>query len=325
MIHTKAKRKPTSRAKKRPPRKPALAQDTRHKKIPFGSHIQELRRRVYYVAISIVLFGCFTYAIERKLIDWLIAPAGDQKFIYTSPAGGLDFLFRVVVYGGLVFSLPVIIYNVLRFIQPLISSTSNRFIVLGTLASAVLGIIGMVFGYFIGLPTALHLLFNQFVNVQVQPLVTIQSYLSFVIVYMVGSALLFQLPLIVILINRIRPLKPRSLMRYQRWVILISFIMASLMNPSPNLLSQVMIAGPIILSYQLAILIVMYLNRDQSAAKPKRLPGTVQKLYEQDQAAQEQRNQRLPTLKPINDSPAINLSAPTPSRNVLDSPGTDTL
>lgn len=314
VTRTKVKKKSTSQAKRKRAQ-PRL--ETHHVKSPFVEHIQELRRRLYFVALSIIAFGALTYGIQRRLIDALIAPAGDQQFIYTSPIGGLDFLFRICIYGGLIFSIPVVLYNALRFIQPLMTKATNRFILLGTAASAVLGLIGMAFGYFIGLPAALHLLFNQFVNVQVQPLVTIQSYFSFVMVYMVGSALLFQLPLIILMINHIRPLKPKTLFRYERWVILLSFIMASILNPSPNLLSQVFIAGPIILSYQVAIGIVAYMNRT-----PKRKPHP---LHEQDIAKQTDRQSILPELKPLNDVPAISLQRPTPSRNVLDTSSGDAI
>lgn len=312
VTRAKTRRKPKSQAKRRA--QPRHHGDTVR---PFAIHINELRRRLYYIALSIVGFGIFTYAIERRLIDALIAPAGDQKFIYTSPIGGLDFLFRVCIYGGLILSVPVVLYNILRFAQPVLTKATNRFIVFGTIASAILALAGMAFGYFIGLPAALHLLFNQFVNVQVQPLVTIQSYFSFVLVYMVGSALLFQLPLIILLINHIKPLKPKKLLHYERWVILLSFIMASILNPSPNLLSQVFIAGPIILSYQFAIGIVAYLNRGHNRA--------VDELYKQDVAKQTDRQSLLPTLQPLDDIPALDLQTPSPNRNVLDTPKTDTL
>lgn len=312
MTRTKRKTPTSSRTKRRA--QPKHQADTVR---PFVTHIHELRRRVYYVALSIVGFGIFTYGIERRLIDWMIAPAGDQQFIYTSPIGGLDFLFRVCIYGGLILSVPVALYNILRFVQPMLSKASNRFIIFGTFASAVLGLIGMAFGYFIGLPAALHLLFNQFVNVQVQPLVTIQSYFSFVLVYMLGSALLFQLPLIILLINHIKPLKPKRLFHYERWVILISFVMASILNPSPNLLSQVFIAGPIILSYQVAIGIVWYLNRPVRHMKDT--------LYKQDLEKQSSRQSRLPTLKPLDDAPALDLHTPTPNRNVLDTSNAETV
>jgi sec-independent protein translocase protein TatC len=232
---------------------------------PFIHHLQELRRRLYYIAASVLLWGCAAYAIEHHIVDLLLRPAHGEHFIYTTPGGGIDFLFRICAYTGLVFSIPVIVYNVLRFLEPVIDASSRRFILWGSFVSGLLALGGMAFGYFLGLPQALHFLLNQFTTIQIQPLVTIQSYLGFVIIFMVGSSLLFQLPLILLFINRIKPLKPRRLLHYERWVILTAFILGGIMNPSPNILSQLIIAGPFVLMYQVGIILIALINRRKPA------------------------------------------------------------
>jgi len=153
------------------------------------------------------------------------------------------------------------VYQVLKYIEPLIKKESSHFIAYGSLVSGILAIGGMVFGYFIGLPNALHFLLHQFTTQQIRPLVTIQSYMAFVSVYMLGSALLFQAPLILLFINRIKPLKPSGLLKGERWVILISFVGAGLMNPTPNVFAQLLVAGPLILMYQVGIVLIWLVNR----------------------------------------------------------------
>jgi len=232
--------------------------------IPFAEHLQELRRRFYYVAGSVIFWGCVIYSIQQHVVNALLRPARGEHFIYTTPGGGIDFLFRICLYGGLVLSLPVIVYQLLRFFEPLVNHASRSFVAAGCIVSAVLALAGVIFGYYIGLPAALHFLLHQFTTVQIQPLVTIQSYLGFVIVYMVGSALLFQLPLLLIFINRIKPLQPERLLHYERWVILAAFVLAGLMNPTPNILSQLLIAGPFIIMYQVGIAIIALINRNRT-------------------------------------------------------------
>ena len=251
---------------------------TAHTKLPFIEHAYELRRRLYYVIISVLLWGAAIYTVQQHVVNALLRPAHGQHFIYTSVGGGVDFLFRISLYGGIILSLPVIVYNGLRFLEPLITHNSRSFIYLGSFISGILALVGIVFGYYIGLPAALHFLLHQFTTIQIQPLVTIQSYLHFVIVYMVGSALLFQLPLFLIFINRIKPLKPKRLLHYERWVILAAFVLAGLMNPTPNILSQLLIAGPFIVMYQVAILLIAVINRARRSAQ-------VQHLVEQDRLA----------------------------------------
>jgi sec-independent protein translocase protein TatC len=257
--------------------------------LPFIEHAYELRRRIYYIVASTVIWGSAAYVVQEHIVSVLLKPSRGEKFIYTTPGGGIDFLFKICLYTGLIFSLPVIVYNLLRFIEPLIARASKRFIAYGAIASGVLAIAGMVFGYYIGLPSALHFLDHQFTTVQIKPLVTVQSYLQFVIVYMVGSAMLFQLPLILLFINRIKPLSPRRLFHYERWVILIAFVLSGLMNPTPNLISQLFIAGPFIAMYQLGIGLIAFINRHPN----------INSLYKQDIAAQASRSAKVAGLKPV--------------------------
>lgn len=239
---------------------------------PFVEHLHELRRRIYFIVIGVLLFGGLAYSIQQHIVYYLLRPAKGQQFIYTSPGGGIDFLFKVCLYCGLVISTPVIVYNVLGFIEPLITNASKRFLALSSLTCGVLALAGVAFGYFIGLPSALHFLFHQFTTIQIKPLVTIQSYLSFVIAYLMGSALLFQLPVILVCINRIKPLKPSKLLGYERWVILAAFVLAGLMNPSPNLLSQLIVAVPFIMMYQVGILLIAFINRPRSTKTARPVP-----------------------------------------------------
>lgn len=248
----------------------------------FREHLRELRRRVFFVALSVIFWSLGAYAIQQSIVKILLKPSHGQSFVYTSPIGGIDFLFRVSLYTGLIFSIPVVIYNLFKFLSPLMKRESSHFTALVTTASTILALAGIIFGYFVGLPTALHFLLQQFTTGQIKPLITIQSYMSFVMVYMVGAALMFQVPLIVIFINRIKPLKPQSLFHYERWVILLAFVLSGLMNPTPNLLDQLIVAGPIILMYQVSIAMVALINR------PK-WPKLAYALFEQDLQRQAER------------------------------------
>ena len=248
-------------------------------KIPFIEHLYELRRRVFYIALSVGVWATGAYFVQQHIVAALLKPASHQQFIYTSVGGGIDFLFRVCVYTGIVCSIPIIVFQILKYLEPLIKRDAMRFIGLGSLASGVLAVAGMAFGYFVGLPAALHFLLHQFTTDQIHPLLTIQSYMSFVTLYMLGSALLFQLPLILILINRIKPLKPKKLLHMERWVILTAFVLGGIMNPSPRIQDQILLAGPMIITYQIGIIIIWLSNRQ------KRRPPYVAGLLEQDQAA----------------------------------------
>jgi len=225
------------------------------------------------------------YGLEQKLIAVLLRPSHGQHFIYTSPMGGVNFLFGVCLDIGLVVATPVIIYQLLAFVQPLMKDTTRRFLLTASTIAGFVALFGLAFGYYIGLPSALNFLLHQFTSVQVRPLITIQAYIQFVALYLFGSALMFQLPLILICINRIKPLKPSSLFKYERHLIIGAFIVAFIMNPTPNIIDQLLVVLPIIITYQFGIAIIWLINHGKN-------PDHIYSLREQDAQRQAERASR---------------------------------
>ncbi len=128
----------------------------RREKLPLVEHLKEFRRRLFYVAACVAVGAALAYVLERQLIDILLRPSHGQNFIYTSPLGGINFLFSICLYVGLIVATPVIIYQLLAFLQPLMRGTSRRFLLASAGLTGLVAASGVVFGYFIGLPSALH-------------------------------------------------------------------------------------------------------------------------------------------------------------------------
>jgi sec-independent protein translocase protein TatC len=306
-----------TKAKKPAKQRLAKAKSAPREKLPLIDHLKELRRRLFYVAACVAVGSAVAYGLERKLIEVLLRPSHGQDFIYTSPMGGMNFLFSVCLDLGLVVATPVIIYQILAFIQPLMRDTTRKFLLFASGATGVVAVLGVLFGYFIGLPQALHFLLHQFVTVQVKPLITIQSYMQFVAIYLFGSALMFQLPLILLFINRIKPLTPGTLFKYERHLIAAAFVVAFIMNPTPNVVDQLLVVLPIIVTYQLGIGLVWLSNRGS------RKPEWLTQLREQDAQRQAERASRplepfvisgLPQVpeEPEAEEPVPEAAEPTP-------------
>ena len=117
------------------------------------------------------------------------------------------------------------------------------------------------------------------------------AYLSFVTVYMLGAALMFQVPLILICINRIKPLNPKTLFHHERWAILFAVVIGGIMNPTPNLFDQLFVVGPIIATYQVGILFI-YLHNHTSRHKRR-----TKAMLAKDTELQAERQKRLATLQ----------------------------
>lgn len=275
---------------KRKSLRPELAADAT---LPFIEHVYELRRRLVHITASVLLCSVLAYFVQQQIVGFLLRPSHGQQFIYTSPGGGINFLFSICMYVGIAASIPVIVYHMLGFFAPLIRIQTRQLLVRYSLISGVLAIVGFCFGYFLGLPAALHFLSNQFTTKQIHALFTLQEYMNFLMIYLLGSALLFQLPLILLFINRIRPLKPGKLLGAERYVIVAAFVIAMIMTPTTDIFNQSIIALPIILMYNLSVLLVW------RAARNPRRPERIAELLEHDQMIQAGRLQQPRTPLPI--------------------------
>lgn len=221
----------------------------------FGDHLQELKGRLFWVAISFVVFSAMAYPKFQLIVDLLKKPLGEQKLYYLTPAGGFSFMIKICMYVGMVGMLPVVIYHLYKFIAPVMRKNRARNLLSYTVVSIVLAVLGMVFAYSVSLPAAMKFLTGFSVG-KIDAMLTIDAYLSFVFAYLIAGAVLFQLPLIMLIVNSITPLKPKALMNYQRHIIVGSFVAAAILSPTPDVVNQTLLAAPMIVMYQLGILVI---------------------------------------------------------------------
>lgn len=229
-------------------------------------HLHELRARLFWIVLALILAGSASYLIQDQIMRVLMHPLGGQRLVYLTPIGGFNFIFKVSLYFGLGVILPVIIYHLYRFLEPLMPVKRKRSVVFYILASFFLAIGGACFAYFGSLPAALHFL-TGFSIQNVTAMLTVDSYLNFIITYVLGFAALFQIPLILMIINTIRPIPPKKLMGFQRFVVLAAFILAAVISPTPDITNQTILAVPIILMYQIGVLLVWFQNRAKRSRK----------------------------------------------------------
>lgn len=124
------------------------------------------------------------------------------------------------------------------------------------IGSFLLLVAGILFGYLVAVPSALTFLYG-FADAYIDASLTAESYLNFIIAYTIGIGLVFQIPLILLLINSIKPLTPGGLMKSERWIILGSVIVAAVITPTPDPINQLIVAGPVIIVYQIGVIIIL--------------------------------------------------------------------
>lgn len=225
---------------------------------PFSEHVRELRQRLIYTFAALFIGSIVGYAMHERIFSLITRPL-HQKLYYTTPTGGFNAIIKISILFGVIVAVPVFVYQLGKFLSPAFKHHSIRAFRIAFL-SVILAVLGVLFAYYLSLPAALHFLANIDTN-NFQSLITINEYLNFAFAYVAGFALLFQLPLVLLFINRIKPQKPGRLMRYQGWVILVSFIVAAVLTPTPDPINQAIMALPIILLYQLSVGFIWFVNR----------------------------------------------------------------
>lgn len=226
---------------------------------PFIEHLHELRTRLVWSALALAVGGGISFALHEKLLALIQKPLGETLY-YTSPTGGFNFAFKMSLTFGVVLALPVLVYHLLKFFTPLIGHVRKLYILTYLLWSLDLAYFGVLFAYFVSLPAALKFLTN-FGGANIQALITADEYFSFALAYIGGFAVLFQLPLIILFINRIHPLTPSKMMGAQRYIVVGSFIVAAILTPTPDPFNQLIMALPIVLLYQVSVILVWLINR----------------------------------------------------------------
>jgi len=224
---------------------------------PFREHLTELRSRLLWILISLFLGSLIGYWYKDLLLSLLLQPLHKPVF-YSSPTGAFEFVFKICLFFGMVVSLPVILYHGIKFLEPMLPPKKHLSLARMVLASCILMILGISFAYFLSLPTALHF-FNEFSSKQVQSLISTDEYLSFIMNYLLGFGIIFQLPLLLFLVNQITPLTVSWLLQQERYVIIISFVIGLLLTPDP--LNQTIMALPLIFLYQISIICIWMVNR----------------------------------------------------------------
>lgn len=230
-----------------------------------AEHLNELRLRLMVVIAVLIGSSLLGYLLHERLLHILLSPL-DAPLYYQTPGGGFSLLIQISLVFGLLLTTPVALYQILRFVEPALPEHSERWILAILVASLVLATAGAALALGVSLPLALHFL-GEFGNGAVQPLIQADAYMSFVLTFVGGFALLFQLPLVLLVINQLHDLSPRMLLGRLRWVILGAFVGAAILTPTPDMVSQSLLALPIIGLYLLGIALVAAM-----AHSAKRLP-----------------------------------------------------
>ena len=233
-------------------------------KMPFTEHLEELRHRliICFVAVGIGFVICYFFAkqifevLMRPLIQ--VMPSGEKLVFTALPEAFITYL-KVALLAGIGLASPVIIYQFWRFIAPGLYHRERSALLPIVLFSTLFFLGGALFGYFVVFPFGFKF-FIGFASDNIRALPSIREYLKFATKLLFAFGLIFELPLFSFFLARLGLVNAELLRKKQKYAILIIFVVAAILTP-PDVVTQIMMAGPLLLLYELSIWIAKVFAR----------------------------------------------------------------
>ncbi|MDM8524951.1 twin-arginine translocase subunit TatC [Desulfococcaceae bacterium HSG8] len=226
-------------------------------KIPFTSHLEELRERLIVCLVAVGIGFCISYGFKEKLFEILMQPLiavmgkGD-KLIFTGLPEAFFTYLKVALLSGVMLGAPVILYEFWMFVAPGLYTKEKRALFPIIFLSSVFFIGGSLFGYFIVFPFGFEF-FLGFANENIQALPSMREYLGFSSKLLLAFGIVFELPLVITFLARLGIVSVDFLKKNRKYALLLFFIGAAILTP-PDVVTQVMMALPLMLLYEISII-----------------------------------------------------------------------
>ncbi len=225
----------------------------------FFQHLGELRRALIVCAAAVLLGAMAGFYFHQPLLSLLRSQIQkDVQFVIVSPAEGFTAVVRMSILIGLFLAVPVVLREIFWFIGPALERWQRRALIPIIVLSYVLFLGGVAFAYFLLLPLGLQFLIG-FTPEGIQPMLSIDRFVGFASVLIFSTGLIFQVPIIMLVLSVFRIVQRALLVAQRRYAVLISFIVAAVITPSVDIMTQSLLAGTLIVLFELG-LVLMWLG-----------------------------------------------------------------
>ncbi|NPV54116.1 MAG: twin-arginine translocase subunit TatC [Firmicutes bacterium] len=218
-------------------------------------HLEELRARIINAVVAVLAASCLVYL----KVDWILAaitrPVGSLVFL--SPAEAFVVRIKLALVGGAILAGPVILFEAWRFAAPALTPAEARQALLFLPAAFVAFFVGAAFSLLVAFPVAMKFLMK-FATPQLIPMISIGEYVSFAVLLTVSLGLVFEMPLAILLLTRLGLVTPRGLAARRRYVILGVFVVAAVITPTVDMISQVLVAAPLWALFEIGVLLARF-------------------------------------------------------------------
>lgn len=239
-------------------------QGSTEKYLTLFEHLQELRHRVVISALAVIAGLAVSAYFGEDIIDFLKEPAEKRvdniQLQFIEPFELFVTYFRVALLGGLVIAMPVIVFEALGFVTPGLKPGERRWLYGTAVGATGLFLGGVAFAYYVALPPALGFLLNFGNGDLAQPNIRIGSYIDFVTRLLFWTGVSFETPVVVMFLARFGIVRAGQLVRWWRLAVVAAFVVAAVVTPTVDPVTQSLVAGPIIVLYFVGIVLALFVQ-----------------------------------------------------------------
>lgn len=236
------------------------------KEMPFLEHLKELRTRLIRILAGLLVGAIIAFYFSELLFAFLTEPIRSNfknlQIIGTGVAEAFSMKLRIAIAAGIVLSLPWSFSEIWKFISPGLLEKERKLAAPFIFISSILFISGIAFCFYLVLPTALSFFSDEFISIGLAPQIRISEYLSFVTTFMLVFGIVFEVPVLTFALARAKMVTHQQLIKWFRLSIVIIFILAGVLTPTPDIMSQLLLAIPMLILYGVCIGVAYYVNRE---------------------------------------------------------------
>lgn len=235
-------------------------------------HLEELRKVIIISLIAIAVASMISFTFIEQIVGIITKPLSAQgiKPVYTAITEGIFTYFKIALITGTLFAAPVLLWQLWRFIVPALYPHERKYLYKLVPISIILFVGGVVFAYYTVFPLAVFVLIK--LASEFEPMLTISKYLSFTLTFLIPFGLVFEFPLVIYFLTSIGVVTPEWLIRNRKYAIVLTFILAAVLTPGPDPISQLIMAAPMIILYEAGIIVAKVVIKKKNA-KFKKLAG----------------------------------------------------
>jgi len=256
------------------------------KMMSFLGHLGDLRKKITVSLIATCVTFMVSFNYSEQLLESLMFPLRytldfsvtkmymyfipqdklhNTKLVFLAPAEGFWMNMKIAMVAALILALPVIFQQLWSFISPGLHSKEKKYVVPFIITATSLFLVGGAFCFFIVLPFAMGFLLTYKVGDFMMPLLSVGQYVDFCLKFILAFGAVFELPIIILFATRMGLITTQTLAKNRRYAVLIAFIVAAILTPTPDIFNQTLMAVPMIILYEVGIIAARVFVRRKDA------------------------------------------------------------